>query len=211
MAFRIHSSESTAGLLEEIGGFRLEFRGITEIKVRSFHRKKIEFKKIEFYRAEEIIKPIGFREKMGLIKNYLIRLYPTVIMGKKKQFSHRRLSAFFLFSSLDKELVRLVEERKARELEAEKAQAAATTTNNNIQVKPIIETIPTTQPAAANASSASDTMNINDKIDDLLRFTPPPSNQPTSRASNPVNTNDLPAKLQQQMNGPTRKSTKAKW
>ena len=33
MAFRIHLSETTAGLLEEIGGFRLEYRGITEIKV----------------------------------------------------------------------------------------------------------------------------------------------------------------------------------
>ena len=34
LAFRIHSSETTACLLEEIGGFKLEFRGITEIKVR---------------------------------------------------------------------------------------------------------------------------------------------------------------------------------
>jgi len=34
MAFRIHSSEATAALLEEIGGFHLELRGITEIKVR---------------------------------------------------------------------------------------------------------------------------------------------------------------------------------
>ena len=34
MAFRIHSSEKTAALLEDIGGFKLEFRGITEIKVK---------------------------------------------------------------------------------------------------------------------------------------------------------------------------------
>jgi hypothetical protein len=33
LAFRIHMSETTAGLLEEIGGFHLEYRGITEIKV----------------------------------------------------------------------------------------------------------------------------------------------------------------------------------
>ena len=33
LAYRIHSSETTAGLLEEIGGFHLDFRGITEIKV----------------------------------------------------------------------------------------------------------------------------------------------------------------------------------
>jgi hypothetical protein len=33
LAYRIHSSETTAGLLEEIGGFHLEYRGVTEIKV----------------------------------------------------------------------------------------------------------------------------------------------------------------------------------
>ncbi len=48
MAFRIHSSETTAGLLEEIGGFHMQFRGITEIKVRGFCSKTIEFNKIEF-------------------------------------------------------------------------------------------------------------------------------------------------------------------
>jgi hypothetical protein len=45
MAFRIHSSETTAELLEEIGGFRLEFRGITEIKVKDF-KNDIEFDEI---------------------------------------------------------------------------------------------------------------------------------------------------------------------
>ncbi len=34
LAYRIHSSETTAGLLEEIGGFHLEYRGVTEIKVK---------------------------------------------------------------------------------------------------------------------------------------------------------------------------------
>lgn len=33
LAYRIHSSETTAALLEEIGGFHLEYRGVTEIKV----------------------------------------------------------------------------------------------------------------------------------------------------------------------------------
>jgi hypothetical protein len=41
MAFRIHSSETTAALLEEIGGFKLELRGITEIKVKFKERKKL--------------------------------------------------------------------------------------------------------------------------------------------------------------------------
>ncbi len=69
-------------------------------------------------------------------------------------------------SSLDKELVRLVEEKKARELEEEKTQS----NNNHIQVKPIIETIPVTSPTPPPPGfSASDKMNINDKIDDLLR------------------------------------------
>jgi len=34
LAYRIHSSETTAGLLETIGGFRLEYRGVTDIKVK---------------------------------------------------------------------------------------------------------------------------------------------------------------------------------
>jgi hypothetical protein len=33
LAYRIHSSETTASLLEEIGGFHLDYRGVTEIKV----------------------------------------------------------------------------------------------------------------------------------------------------------------------------------
>lgn len=39
MAFRIHTSETTADLLEAIGGFKLEFRGITEIKVDNCFRR----------------------------------------------------------------------------------------------------------------------------------------------------------------------------
>ncbi|CAF4411098.1 unnamed protein product, partial [Rotaria magnacalcarata] len=34
--FRIHTSETTADLLEILGGFNLEFRGVTEIKVNIF-------------------------------------------------------------------------------------------------------------------------------------------------------------------------------
>jgi hypothetical protein len=33
LAYRIHSSETTADLLQEIGGFHLEYRGVTDIKV----------------------------------------------------------------------------------------------------------------------------------------------------------------------------------
>jgi len=40
MAFRIHTSETTAELLEKIGGFHLEYRGITEIKVDDFLLRK---------------------------------------------------------------------------------------------------------------------------------------------------------------------------
>ncbi len=83
------------------------------------------------------------------------------------------MSTFFFSSSLDKELVRLVEEKRARESEEYSSKPAiiitTTAVNNNIQVKPIIETIPTTQPTPVAATSVSDTMNINDKIDDLLR------------------------------------------
>ena len=65
-------------------------------------------------------------------------------------------------SSLDKELVRLVEEKTARESEAEEAKL----NSNYIQVKPIIQTISTAPPVV---SSASDNMTIHDNIDDLLR------------------------------------------
>ena len=117
--------------------------------------------------------------------------------------------------------MRLVEERKAKEhLESQNQ-----TTKNEIQVKPIVETKPPPPPAPASSSLIK--MNNHDKGEDLLRyikskqsfpknktfsfllfrFTPPPSDyQPKA-----LSPNDLPAKLQQQMNGPIRKSTKAKW
>ena len=79
VAFRIHSSESTAGLLEQIGGFQLEYRGITEIKVR-FVVEKIKFD-YYLFRVEVIIKLIGCVEKMVLIKNYRILSFPIVVMG----------------------------------------------------------------------------------------------------------------------------------
>ena len=81
-------------------------------------------------------------------------------MGMKR----RSFSEYILFSSpssLDKELVRLVEEKTARELEAEEAKL----NSNCIQVKPIIQTISTVPPV----SSPSDNMTIHEKIDDLLR------------------------------------------
>lgn len=63
LAYRIHCSESTAGLLQEIGGFQLECRGITEIKVRFVEQnstgKCIQMKIELDFRAEEIIKLIG--------------------------------------------------------------------------------------------------------------------------------------------------------
>lgn len=73
---------------------------------------------------------------------------------------------------MDKELVRLVEERKAKEMEASKLKAA----NHNIQVKPIIETAdpPPPPPPAAPAPLPSTTsteakMTLDEKVDDLLR------------------------------------------
>jgi len=66
-----------------------------------------------------------------------------------------------LFFSLDKELVRLVEERRAKEVAENKNKA----TTNEIQVKPIIETIPTTTPAASSLVKT----NNDEKVDDLLK------------------------------------------
>jgi hypothetical protein len=44
LAFRIHTSESTASLLEQIGGFHLEYRGMTEIKVKP-HNMSVNMRK----------------------------------------------------------------------------------------------------------------------------------------------------------------------
>ncbi len=33
LAYRIHVSQASADLLNEIGGYHLEFRGVTELKV----------------------------------------------------------------------------------------------------------------------------------------------------------------------------------
>lgn len=65
-------------------------------------------------------------------------------------------------SSLDKELVRLVE-KKAREQEALDAQKAAT----QVQVKPIVETA--YSPSTATTITTTTTMANNVAIDDLLR------------------------------------------
>ena len=35
VAYRIHVSETTAKILEEIGGYKLEYRGVTSLKVRN--------------------------------------------------------------------------------------------------------------------------------------------------------------------------------
>ncbi|CAF1149237.1 unnamed protein product [Adineta ricciae] len=183
MAFRIHSSETTAGLLEEIGGFQLEYRGITEIKGRGN------------YKTYWLCGKDGFDKEL-----------PDPVISDNNH-------------GLDKELVRMVEERKAREREeAEIAKAtAATAPKNKIQVKPIIETVCQDTPASTTLTNPAAKTNTNDKTEDLLRFTPPPQQQ-TRRPSTydepkPMNTNEIPAKLQQ-MNGPSgpvRKSTKAKW
>jgi hypothetical protein len=63
LAYRIHSSETTAGLLEEIGGFHLDYRGITEIKVvmnmLRIQRQSYELFIVINFRVEAIIKHTG--------------------------------------------------------------------------------------------------------------------------------------------------------
>jgi hypothetical protein len=141
-------------------------------------------------------------------------------------------------------LVKLAEknarEREKRDQEIRENKAALALTNNQIQVKPLIETVPpdekkTPSARSSHAKISNDVHNTN-KADDLLRlitsenkiniklllsirFTPPPDPQ-TLHVSNsenkfpvPSTPNEIPAKLQQ-MNGPSgpvRKSAKAKW
>ena len=86
-----------------------------------------------------------------------------------KYESHIRM--ILIVFSLDKELVRMVEERKAREREeAEIAKAtAAAATKNKIQVKPIIETVCQDTPASTTITTPAAKTNTNDKTEDLLR------------------------------------------
>ena len=37
-AYRIHVSESTANILDKLGGYKLEFRGVTELKGKGLHK-----------------------------------------------------------------------------------------------------------------------------------------------------------------------------
>lgn len=82
--------------------------------------------------------------------------------GYEISFPKKSNVRFFVFS-LDKELVRLVEEKKARELAEEENKSNVT----QIQVKPIIETVST--PNLTSAASASAKTDLNEKIDELLR------------------------------------------
>lgn len=67
------------------------------------------------------------------------------------------------FFSLDKELIRLVEEKKIKE----SAEMKTKQNTNNIQVKPVIETVASSK--ITSISPTSPKMSINEKIDDLLR------------------------------------------
>ena len=95
----------------------------------------------------------------------------------------------FARSSLDKELVKLAEksarerekrerekhereqrEREQREREAAENRATTTSTNNEIQVKPIIETVPSdSKPKYPKVKKSNGDHDVN-PTDDLLRF-----------------------------------------
>ena len=109
-------------------------------------------------------------------------------------------------------------EQERRELQESKAILAATEARNKqIEVEPIIETIPSetrlTQPRKSYGKIANGNHHMN-TTEDLLRFTPPPIDQQSAtNFPGPSTPNALPAKLQQMSgpSGPIRKSTKAKW
>ncbi|CAF1256193.1 unnamed protein product [Rotaria sordida] len=203
MAYRIHSSETTAGLLEEIGGFQLEYRGITEIKGRGNYKTYWLTGKDGF--DKELPPPVISENNHGLDKE-LVKLAEKNAREREKREREKR-------------------EREPQEKQAPPPPKTTTTTttlpvNNHIQVQPTIETIASDQkPKKTRNSYVTMTNNINhdmNKTEDLLRFTPPPD-APSSLTSNSTNKhpspNELPAKLQQMdgPSGPVRKSTKAKW
>ncbi|UJR31984.1 hypothetical protein I4U23_019457 [Adineta vaga] len=198
MAYRIHSSETTAGLLEEIGGFHLEFRGVTEIKGRGNYKTYWLSGKDGF--DKELPAPVISDNNHGLDKE-LVKLAEKSAREREKREREQR-------------------EREQRTQEAKENKATTTSTNNEIQVKPIIETISSDQkPKYSKTSHTKKTNGDHDvnTTDDLLRFSPPIDQQQTSRVSSSgekfPTTSALPAKLQQMdgPSGPIRKSTKAKW
>jgi hypothetical protein len=128
-----------------------------------------------------------------------------------------------LISSLDKELVKLAEKNAHERVQRERAAkenkdiaAAAKLANQQIEVKPIIETVPSEPNHKQSRKSyvhISNGDHNNHTTEDLLRFTPPLEQQPTSAYPRPTTPQAIPAKLQQMSgpSGPVRKSTKAKW
>ncbi|CAF4795042.1 unnamed protein product [Rotaria sp. Silwood1] len=205
MAYRIHSSETTAGLLEEIGGFHLEYRGVTDIKGRGNYKTYWLTGKDGF--DKELPPPVISENNHGLDKE-LVKLAEKSAREREKREREKR-------------------EREVQEKPSQASATTATTTttttittvlfNNQIQVQPTIETIASDQkPKKSRNSYVSLSNHDMNKAEDLLRFTPPPDQQPslTSNSTNKYPTsNELPAKLQQMdgPSGPIRKSTKAKW
>ncbi|CAF3902004.1 unnamed protein product [Rotaria magnacalcarata] len=205
MAYRIHSSETTAGLLEEIGGFHLEYRGVTEIKGRGNYKTYWLTGKDGF--DKELPAPVISENNHGLDKE-LVKLAEKSAHEREKLESKKREAA------------------NAAAAAAVTTTAAATTTtttvnvssSNQIKVKPIIETVspdPKSKESRGSYIAAANNHDTN-AAEDLLRFTPPPDQHPSAMTNStnkfPVS-NEIPAKLQQMdgPGGPVRKSTKAKW
>ncbi|CAF2023545.1 unnamed protein product [Rotaria magnacalcarata] len=205
MAYRIHSSETTAGLLEEIGGFHLEYRGVTEIKGRGNYKTYWLTGKDGF--DKELPAPVISENNHGLDKE-LVKLAEKSAHEREKLESKKREAA------------------NAAAAAAVTTTAATTTTtttvnvssSNQIKVKPIIETVspdPKSKESRGSYIAAANNHDTN-AAEDLLRFTPPPDQHPSAMTNStnkfPVS-NEIPAKLQQMdgPGGPVRKSTKAKW
>ncbi|CAF1252073.1 unnamed protein product [Adineta ricciae] len=188
MAYRIHSSETTAGLLEEIGGFKLEYRGVTEIKGRGNYKTYWLSGKDGF--DKELPAPVISENNHGLDKE-LVKLAEKSAREREKREREKH--------------EREQREREQREREAAEDRPTTTSTNNEIHVKPIIETVPPdSKPKYAKVKKSNGDHDVN-PADDLLRFSPPLDQQQASRVSISIEhptPSVLPAKLQQ-MDGPS--------
>ncbi|CAF1270167.1 unnamed protein product, partial [Didymodactylos carnosus] len=178
MAFRVHMSETTAGLLEEIGGFKLEFRGITEIKGRGNY-------KTYWLQGQE-----GFDKEL-----------PEAVISEDNHGLDKELVKLVEKQAKELDEVQLLKK-------SEMVSKQTKNNNVEVHVKSISEVRPTDiTETQTKITVAEATKSRTDRIDtvasgntdtnspaktaDLLRFTPPPTT-PSTRPPPPTTPPALP-------------------
>ncbi|CAF1192693.1 unnamed protein product, partial [Didymodactylos carnosus] len=164
MAFRVHVSESTAGLLEESGGFKLEYRGITEIKGRGNHKTYWLQGKEGF--DKELPEPVISEDNHGLDKE-LVKLV------EKNAKERNRIDL------LKKSQVAFKQNKNnSIEIQVKAIPETNTTIGSETQTVTVTEIKRSQTDRIDTIDSGYSDTNSSAKTADLLRFTPPPTTPP---------------------------------